>query len=733
MSEYSVYSLKPSGLPTATTSYTIELTGDFQLKGTLKVLGAATYVLGSKIGIGGVVYRITNVSSEESGSAQTAVYVLRNEAYELNHIMPLKNYSWITAPDYILRSEELSNRQETVKTELRTRPGSVFGVDGWTMEAIIKDLIETQLSGLGWTVNYDLPDFGVKQVSIDRKTSVLAWLRSMLAPFLPRIYVVNDVLHITPAKGSGTVATLTELEVVSHSETYQEPYNTLRISGGMGEFDKDEWEGGSINTTPATLTVFMNDKFGSITTSYFGGARAYYNSIKTGTELTISATYYSKDPFNNDGVLLFQGNWQFRQLKPDTLQYIDNKDAFFDATFKDYDVETTTAPSWPDKADYAFVSHDRTVYKYEGTSIEWERPLLVETHKAVWGYNIWSTHVLSGTKSIINSEFWSAFVPTTAEATGYKNPPDPSTVLGDDIPLGFPTGFSPTIDPAYLSSAVASVDQVKAVFSTNISYTVTRNKYQYSGVAAAAFDILGGLLKEVRTVEWGTVRTTQVNIRLIDGKPFYFEPERCDGYVPSQTDNYSPLHAVPLVSFVQLGSRIEKFKRESPWTVRKHINEFKVKSDRLNWAEVSDPKERVTNVQVQFTASHSSEIIPFGTAPQALVKKRAMILYRNFAGSSGKRFVEINFPLIVSWSDLDIVAPKIKEVHPTSNSIITTIITSPEVVNLTIQMLGAEASIPNLPSGISMGSNQRIVAATVNFDGQGGVYTQVAIQGERSV
>lgn len=737
MPAYSVFTALPSGLPEGAVSWNVELGLNMQLKGTLSIRGDSSISIGDLLTIGGLEYRVTNRSYDKTGMSETTTLILRDRAYELYFVCSPVHISWVTAPEYILRQERLQNLQEPFKTDLRTKEGDIFGANGWQMREICADIAAIG----GWNLNYALPDFFVRQLSLDRRTPLMQFLQSTLSVFLPRIYVEGGTLHIVPGVADGVSSSMSVVETLSHSLTRQESYYKLRVSGGIGPFDQWKWEGAPINWNVGdqTLKYYMNKIEGLVETQNQEGTRKYYSVISDTHTVTITASVYSKDLFKNDQVLLFKEEWKFNRKYPLLIQTKAELEAAL-AGMQEYSVEdpTTTPPTWPSSSEFYLESCDRTVNVYEGIAKEWEQPLLVQTSHSQWKYLWWSSWEVSEDAGNL---------PPGADA-GYQNPPLPSVMPSDDSPLGSPfaAGYTTTLTP--LGAGVGFIDSVTGVWNTEAYCETTVYKYQYQGAEAIQFSVLGGLLLERNYLAFATVSPKYPNLSMIKSPGAGIvvgvvygdivtkdRPQRYVAAIENSVDRLDAAIAFPASnSIARVAQQIESYRQASLMTVEKSVATMKMIAREENFMDVNTPD---TNhwAEIQFETSSSTEYIPYTEAPQTLVKGRGMQVYSEVFGAdpAGRRWVEIDFPLIIDWWDMWAVAPRIRQIHPEANTIVSTVVTSPEAINLSLALLGGSVVVSGLPAGIDMGSNARLVAGTLSFGGDGSVSTQLAIQGEMPV
>jgi len=738
----SVFAVLPSGLTAIpkVVSWKCDLTQDIQMRGNLVIQGESLIHTGDILQIGGVEYRVTNRTYTLSGTQKNTQLVLRNRAYELNFVTPQVQISWVSVPEYIAVQEHLANIQQPFLTDLRIKPADVFGVGGWRMSEICAEVAAIG----GWVCEYTLPDFYVKSLMLDRKTSLLSFLRGALGQFIPRIFVSDGILYISPAVNTTTQApTIDVLETISQSDTRQEPYTTLRISGGEGVFDWTKWEGAPLNFSTASTEryYYINKIIGMVTTSTQERTRTFYSKISDTHTTTITTAVYSVDIFKSTQVLLFREEWRFLRKEPLSLTTKEEYESALDqmVNYPDYsgDDEESSPPEWPNPDEYYLDQCDRTVNVYEGVGREWTTPLLVATHHAIWKYLWWSPHTVSEEEGNILS----------GHDKGYKNPPDPSIVPeGDSAPLGFPSGYDLTLTG---TPADGFFLDARGVWTTEAYYEQSVYRYQYT--EDHDLGILGGLLMTKSYLAMGIVRPVYPNLQSFTGKWYYGDPKATgkgaarfgQRYIPAHNLSFNEQYAVNDIAFPakepyrKLASVVENYKQISLRFVQKTVSKVEMAfNPDAHYFDVNSPKvsggtPASLQPETQYTSSAATEYVPYAQAPQTLIRQRGMQVYTNFVGMPGAtRFVEINFPLCVDWTDMLVIAPVILDIHPVANSISTVTVTTPEVINLTLLTLGTNPRINGLPPGIYFGKNTRIVGASVEFTGSGGVQSQLAIQSE---
>jgi len=739
MPAYDAFVAVPAGTPSESVSWSLELTSDLQLKGTLEIIGLVDTDIGNVIEIGSLDYKVTAKSVDTRGTSQVTSLVLRNLAYDLNFKTPELTHIYISAPPYILRQEWLNNMQRAVHTKLLASVpyGTIFGKYGWSMDY----LISTEVAKiLGMPVSYDLPDFWVRQVTLDRTQSILDTIRSWLAPLMPRIYVLDGTLHVAPAIAtSAKGVAITVLETISTTRTLQEPYKKFRVNGGEGPFKKDKWEGVELSTEPArTIKYWISKRIGYVSTETGAGTRRYWTKVEDTTSTTLLGTVYATDPFGNDAAMIFKEEWRFRKREPALITNLEQLDAEMDK-LQEYTVELDKAPDPPSTSTHTVEHCVITVNVFKGMSIEWEQPLLTKSYEARWQYLWWSSEKVAK--------------PEGAD-TDWTSPPAEDVpkirATGEDAAFSwnFPSGHKLTITP--LAAGTGYLENVKGVWSTDARMESIAYKYQYDKDAAHdyesadEYEILGGLLRERNHVVAGIVRNVYPSIRQdrakgdyhVENKDVYTGNRLIPAYEVDIFVGIDPHVVYPITKpyriFVE---EIEQYDQVNRRVVQKKNSKTEMVHDPgAHFMDTRTP-DKLKSAELQYKASSYTELVPYHTAPQTLVKKRGMIVYHMEDGTLGaQRWAEVNFPLIISWDEMESIASKIKEIHPSANSIITTTVTTPEVVNLSLSLLGSKVEFryPGIDAYADVGENARIVAGVVTVRGDGTVFSQLAIQGEKS-
>jgi hypothetical protein len=720
---HNVFDQTPVGIPSSALSFSLDLSENYTIKATMQCLGDSPYSTGDIVNLGGSQLVVTNVSGSEAGLSHTSTVVFREKSHEEHFRTLTKNLTWFTAPAFMVRPAKLANKQQPFRTRLLAKEGDVFGngingVDGWKMKAICEGLGEE----LGLTVVYSLPDFNVKSLSIDRKTPVVSWIKGQLQAFLPRVFVTDGTLYILPQVVVGATVSLKEIEKVTTATTHFEDFKTMRVSGGQAEFDQAKWEGQALLENNTTLKLYVNAVVGFVTIQAVSGYRHYISKVEDYQSMTITSTTYALDAFGNDQVMVLKDEWQFRKVDLELItdladlkakiKPMENYEVFVVEGGDDISGSQLELPNI--NTDY-LVSCDRKIYEYSGLPIEWETPLVTACHEAHWCYNWWSRHTVTQGNLV----------------DGYVSPPVASVMPEDNAPLSsvlMAGDYQDTINTTQSGAVKAGMmNDIIGVWDTEAFYTKTVYKYQYRPEDVDRNGMVGGFLEEVNKTSSARVRHYYANCAKKGGAWTYTVPEGKDALMIARDVQpgggaVSAAVCVPnLVStYMQVGESIESYRNANLYTVEKITRETKLKRDFKFWY---NPSQQY--VRVQYEMTEKTERIPANARPHTVSKRRGMVCYEDIV-SAGQRFIDIRVPLIVNWDDLAVVAPHIRAIHPLGNQITTVVVESPQVLSVSLMFLGVPASAPNTQSL----QNARVVGMSQMFNGDGGIKSQLAIQGE---
>lgn len=651
------------------------------LRGTLVLRGEYEFDAGEHITVNGEDFVVTASTIEKRGTSVTTTVVCRDHLYDILVATPATSITWLSAPERFIKPEILANIEMPVHTQLRTKIADTFGVGGWKMS----EIIDEACASAGLEVSYNLPDFWVKQLTIDRFQPVLEFIQSVLNPFFPRIYIEDETVIIKPYASDGE-ASLSETgaEVISESTVYAEPYSQLRIWGGTAEFKRDKWEGKALLDDDAeNLNIEINSIVGHISTHSQCGLRHYWQQSSDTHSLVRIHTVYSKDMFGNDAFLLYKEETKYTRKVPLMINSLGILNTVKDSMRTILDVgEAETAPS-PDS--YYLESRERFVNVYEAYGSEWEQPLLKETHHAIAKYLWWGN---------------------TSDV------PD-----GDDAPEGF---------PSKITGAQYGIgdDDVVGCWSNDAFYEVTTYNYEYTAEDGAG--MVGGLLLNRSTVSFGVGRALYDNMINTnpndDSDPIWEKMNVPTFYMPAYlNDDRDPIAYNPDVDGMKFSTEIENFTEVSLRTVMRTRTKTYIDPEFLTWFDKSgNPvivgNDNDTDYYTQYKVEGESALIPISEAPQQITRKRGMLCYQRDTGS-GVRVVEINIPLIVSWDDLDSVAEEVKKIHSSVQSIRTKTVTTPGRIPINGAMLGG-----------SYGGS-KVIAGSYHASGTGEHYSSITVQG----
>lgn len=661
------------------------------LSGTLVLRGSQPYTVGTSITVDGRDYTITNVSEDKSGTSVTTTLTTRDALYELLVTTAPTAISWITAPSRIIKQETLNNIELPADTKLYAKEGDAFGVGGWKVSEIIKEC--ASIAGL--SCQYNLPDFWIKQVTLERFQPLLEFIQSLLNPFLPRIYVANGVLVIQPFKAYNAYSfNALAAETIISSTTYAEPFKTLRVHGGTAEFKRSKWEGKTLLTTASpNNTYYLNSIVGSVTTLAQAGTRTYYQTFSDAQSISRVRMVYSRDIFGNDAFLLFREEWRFIRKVPLIVSDLTDLDAMSE-TLRESVITTSTPGAWPSSADYYLDSCERMVNVYEAHSLDWEQPVLVTTHKAIWKYLWWD----------------SRRIPSTP---GYAY----------DGPMG--VGYTSLIYPDRLGQQVLPGKRsgIVGVWSNEALYE--RTDYNYEFKESDDEGVVGGILESKTSVAMGVARSLCPNLDSTGALITVLDDQR---YVAAYLqEDGSPGFGYPSANpFIKFSSEIETYTEVSLRTVLKTRSTSKVSTQQLAWYDAYGREIASSTASrgfTQYTNESEQTLVPIGEVPQVLSRKRGMRCYASYSGS-GRRVVEIDLPLIVSWSDLTDVSAMVRSVHSQVQNICTRTILIPGRVELTGAMFGGSITVPEETV------TGRIIAGNYTVTGSGEQATQLVVQEE---
>lgn len=690
--------------------WSVELDASYMVKGTLSLKGDRRdeYSPGDQITVEGQTFIVTNAHFDRSGSSQNTIVTCRDKSFEAFYRTLDFNIVWVSVPRYIARSEIISNVAQPVTTSLRVKEASLIGDDGW----LISEVLEQLASEAGFSLRYGLPDFHIRQLSIQRGQPVLDFIKRVVAPLMGRVYAVGNTLYVSPQRVTSAfpvnVGTATSL---SQSKTYAEPFKKLRLTGGMAEWDSSKWEGKALTLASQTSRkYYMNEVVGTVEVTSAAGYRTYYTVTSDTHTTTLSALVYAKDIFDNDGALVYREEWTFRRKVPVSISDKEDIDDMV-AQIRSRQEVTATRPSWPSKGSFILERCSRTVYVYTATGQEWESPLLVEEHQAQWSY-LW----------------WSSLKP--------ENIP-PAQFLPDDSPFGLPTGYPTTLSAQ--DYAQGDITDIVGKFSTLSRYRRVVYQYEYGEATADVYDIQGGLLQRRVTVELATLRDRYPNIRRVGNSYFYTTPKESNRWEIADDNSFqnsNPGNAYPDVT--NLGTdkvyaavkktrlTVENFMQVSLRTAASSMTDVFLQAGDNDWMDTETGRANFT--EVNYGARSESALIPYSKAPQALVRKRTMQCYIEKDGEAEGRYVEVHFPLVVNWSDLDRLWRTIKDLHPDTNSLLATTIRIPALYNINVSMLGSPVQFSGTFSE-ELGNRNRIVAGSVRRSGKGQLETVLVVQG----
>ena len=676
--------------PATAISWTLNLTDMLTpLRGTLELLGTVSYTVGNNLTVDGRQYKITNVTHNKSGTRVSTTVTVRDSLYELLVTTAPTAIAWITAPRRIIRQETITNIEMPNDTKLCTREGDTFGVGGWRMSEIASYC--ANLARLG--CSYSIPDFWVKQLTLERFQPILEFLQSVLNPFMPRLYVVGSTLMIQPFKSySASAMTAPAAESFSASTTYAEPYKELRVWGGSAKFKRDKWEGKTLLSSGSNdFTVYMNKIVGDVTTYAQEGTRIYWQTFTDGVVTTKVKSVYSKDIFGNDAFLLGKEEWRFTKKVPDYAGTNDDLQTVMTNLRDSVIEEGADSVPWPTMDDYYLDSCEKTVNVYAAYSYEWEQPVLITTHRSIWKYLWWDDRAL----------------------------PSPGTAPG--LLAAYPSTIQPTrLGLEYLEG---ETPDVTGVWSNEAFYE--RADYNYEYTEEDSEGVVGGLLQSKTLYSFGVRKSNVPNLDDL-GEPT--APKGDFRYIPAYENN----HPTPgfgydsVLPYMRIAMEVETYKEASLRTVVKTRTTSKVDINVLTWwDEQGNLADEASNPAgyTQYRVDSTQELIPIKEAPQTMARKRGMRCYDVTAGK-GRRVAEIDIPLIVSWTDLDTVAAMLKQVHTQNNSICTRTVVVPGRFEITGAIVGGKLTVPGETT------TGRIVAASYTALGSGEHTTQFVLQNE---
>lgn len=651
------------------------------LRGTLEFTGnAADYTVGSRVTVDGVPYVITNIGKTTAGTTKRVTLTVRDLLYDLYKTTALKNMSWVTCPDYFARQEVLNAIATPQITDLRVRKGDIFGVGGWRA----KDIVEEAATIAGLSVSYQIPNFWVKQAYLPYDQPIFDFLKSFLGALTPRMFVSGTTLFIVPMKTKTRVGySASVCESLSESTTYAERYKRFRITGGIGLFQKDKWEGKTLlteNTTTETVSL------GDGTSVYLRlpcGYRRYYQTSTTTTTASKSMTVYAKDVFNNNAYVVFRQEWRFIRKKPLSLETADNvlnKAELYWSTLGNLGTYEETDPiPWPSPTDFWLDQCERTTYVHTAVGTDWEAPLLVEEHHTIWKYLWWSAVAASG-----------AYV---------SNPPT-SSAHDPDFGGAWPPGFATQLDqpnqPEYaLLTTLRGVWSSKALIESTFYTYRSALLVEGSGDSTAnaetvekVYKYAGGLLFSKRSVARGVCAPVIPNLKYGSASAttgtYYNRLEGSADYRIQPAYKRGPGDINPGIGMLDdaeegyhlIRETVEHYREVSMYAVVRDRATVEMSEDWYTWfddkQQLATGKKAISN----YRADISSDIIPWDEAPQTVVRKRGMTLWTHKTGD-GTRVIEANCPYVVDWSDLNAVASHIWATHPDQKDIRTTEVVVP--------------------------------------------------------
>lgn len=681
------------------------------LRGSLTLSGVDLgYEVGDQITVDRETYIITNVTESEPGMDRTTTLTCRDLLFNLYTKHSLKNLVWMSVPPRFVRQETIQNLMQPVKTELRIRHGDIFGVGGWRMSEIVEQV--AAIAGL--SVSYGLPDFWVKQLTLERHVPLLDFLSAQLSSLMPRMFVSGSRLYILPFKAkSGHTFYVPAAESLTKSTTLAEKYALFRVNGGQAKFDIDKWEGLPLQSYTGTTARFMISPvagYAICPTPY--GTRVYYQTITTSLGMTKVMTVYAKDAFNNDQSEIFRHQWKFTRKAPvviaTTSDAMKSAEAYFKENQTSLEVtEGVDDKGWPSPSQYWLDSYERTINVYRATTIDWESPLLIETHRAIWKHLYWSNHTITAGESC----------PIKPAATQVQsNPPaahdDP---VNEGIPFVWPPGF-PKVYTQIATTDDSDIRDVVGVWNMNTFWESTYHHYDSERImgrgatttspessVSEQYRYDGGLLWWRLTRSVGVCIPLLENVRHYGGRTYYTARQdkdyRVEPAYPKTPGDSSP--SVAIYNDASGGLRVlhesrEHYREVNLYTVVKAIHTIKMSPDTYTWFdEHGSSLAGRGETFSQYVAEAQNELIPWDQVPQQFVRQRGMQAYYEVSGS-GPRVVEVGCPHIVSWEDLNNVARHIMQTHPDNRKIRTYSVRAPGRYAVTPAVFGSTISLPGV-------------------------------------
>lgn len=658
-------------------SWTVEGgSGTEPAHGTLVLTGEVPIVVGSSMTIDGDSYIVTNVTTNKQGSRRTTTVLVRDSLYEALLKHANKNIVWMTAPARLVKGAELAAVHNTVTTEIRAKPGSVFGEGGWLMSEVVAQC--ATIAGI--SIKYGLPDFQIKQLELNRGVPIVSFLISTLAAMLPMAFMRGSTLYLmanNDAVGGGGVGGVVETEATS--VTMAEPFARIRVSGGLAAFRADKWEGATLLDAVPDITYAMSSTE-SVTVPAGCGTRTYRSVVDGVQDRTIVDTVYGLNAFAEDSFVISRTEWSLSRKVPVHTMSATGANEAMQAAIR---LSETAAPS-----DDAFFLQERSqvVNRYAATGKEWDSPLLLETHTSRWKYLWWS-----------------------------------AVRAGDNPPAAQPfDGFPPTMLPRYLGVGDAPKADILGVLSKDAYYEQVKFTYERMPGDAGDLDYFGGLLLEKNANTLGVCSDTMRNIIATSDTAGVTTRYDVDKRVRAAYRG-GPHDAQPDIGYrsdlanAVIASSKESW-REVSYRVVEHVSRSNVlEPDAVMWFDF-DTAAAPDYAQTMFNYKFDTKVetIPYGEAPQSIVQERGMQCYSELTGS-GSRVVDITIPCIISWKDISAAAAAVFSVNPHVRQITTYTVTVPGRLHV-LSLMGS-------------GSNGgRVVAASYTTSGDGAVSTQVAIQ-----